>query len=293
MYQASQCGYAASCCSGSFGSSYGGSSGNSCSSYSPLESMAANYAPSTANAFYSAVSAPAQSYSFSAAYTGSSSHSNSLAEIISAAGYSPMPAGYTNEAKNNFYNLVNIQPEYHFIPDNFLKPGKDSIFVGKAEEIKAEVEKAFELIFNSPFPKDIKLSILEREEFRKLAPSPGVIGLSINRGNLGLLSEIFVLNDSIGRVMLTIGHELGHVLTPTLEKAHDEEAKAYAFSLIWMKTIKEHNICSLAEAIILESPAQNGLHNVAFEFVHKMMREGREEGEIYEELKENKISVAI
>src|SRR3989338_2086919 len=159
------------------------------------------------------------------------------------------------------YHLLAIQPEYHFVPDHFLKPGKEGIFVGKAEEVREFVEEAFEKIFQQQFPRNIKMSVLNQEEFRKIAPSPNTIGLSLNRGQHGLLSEIFILNDSLGRVMLTIGHELGHVLTKTLSNPHEEEAKAYAFSLLWMKVIQEHDIADLGEAIITERPAENGLQD--------------------------------
>lgn len=177
-----------------------------------------------------------------------------------------------------------IQPEYHFDPALFLKPGKEGGFVGKAEEVREFVEAAFEKIFQTSFPNDIKISILPTEEFRKLAPQPGVIGLSVNRKKERLLNEIFILNDSQARVMLTIGHELGHVLTPTLDSPHDEEAKAYAFSLEWMSIIKKNDLAGLGEAIVMERPAENGLHNLAFGFVEGLLRQGKRAWEVYGEL---------
>lgn len=189
------------------------------------------------------------------------------------------------------YIFLTVQPEYHFVPDNFLKPGKEGIFVGKAEEVREFVEETFEKIFQQPFPNNIKMSVLNQEEFRKIAPSAGTIGLSINRGQEGLLSEIFILNDALGRVMLTIGHELGHVLTKTLPNLHDEEAKAYAFSLLWMKVIQEHNIATLGDAIITECPAENGLHNVSFAFVHQLIEQGRDAEEIYERIVQEEVSL--
>ncbi|MEK6900077.1 MAG: hypothetical protein AABX05_03050 [Nanoarchaeota archaeon] len=182
------------------------------------------------------------------------------------------------------YSLFAPKAEYHFIPDNFLKPGKAGIFVGKAEEVRPFIEEAFMQIFNQPFPNDIKISLLNEQEFRKMAPSANTIGLSINRGSEGLLSEIFVLNDSMGRVMLTIGHELGHVLTQTLSYSHDEEAKAYAFSLVWMKAIKENDIAGLADALVLENPAVNGLHDVSFSFVQRQIKQGLDEWQVYLDL---------
>ena len=223
-------------------------------------------------------------YSLAATSNASSYHDGMFIPSRDARFYSALEKEriflpYSVQQQN--YNFVNLQPEYHFVPDHFLKPGKEGIFVGKAEEIRGFVEEIFEKIFQRPFPNNIKMSILDQEEFRKIAPSPGTIGLSLNRGQEGLLSEIFILNDSLGRVMLTIGHELGHVLTKTLPNPHDEEAKAYAFSLTWMKVIKEHDVANLAEAIIVEHPAENGLHNVSFAYVHNLLTQGKEAEEIY------------
>ncbi len=193
-------------------------------------------------------------------------------------------SGNSYKASSGQYSFQMIQPEYHFDPALFLRPGKEGGFVGKAEEVREFVETAFEKIFNLPFPNDIKISVLPNEEFRKWAPLPGVIGLSLNRKKEGLLNEIFILNDTLARVMLTIGHELGHVLTETLNNPHDEEAKAYAFSLEWMQVIKKNDIAGLGEAIVTERPAENGLHDVAFRFVERLLREGTKAWKVYQEL---------
>lgn len=215
--------------------------------------------------------------------------SSNLVSSNRFSGLDVLPQTYSHQ--ENKYSLFTIKPEYHFIPNNFLKPEKNSMFIGKAEEIRADVEEAFEKIFNRSFPDDVKISILDQKKFNKLTFSHQAIGLSINRSEQGLLSEIFVLNGSLGKVMLTIGHELGHVLTPTLDNAHDEEAKAYAFSLIWMKVIKEYNLANLADTIITETPAFNGLHNISFKFVQDLIFQGRKEAEIYNELITKEISL--
>ena len=202
----------------------------------------------------------------------------------------PSHSGYKLSSKSEYQTPL-LHREYHFDPDLFLKPGKDSIFVGNAQKVESFVKQTFELLCNAPFPSNIKLSILEEKEFRKVAPSPQTIGLSLNRTKQGLLSEIFILAGSLGRVMLTIGHELGHVLTPTLPNAHSEEAKAYAFSFLWLQIIKEHNIANLQNALITEIPATNGLHDLAFSFVTKQHQQGREFSEIYEDLIHQKVNL--
>ncbi len=200
--------------------------------------------------------------------------------------------GYATSSAASYSHLTPAHTEYHFQPSEFLKPGKEGRFIGQAEEIKEYVIKAFETIFQAPFPNNIFISLCNEQEFQKIAPHPGTIGLSINRGKEGLISEIFVLNDTLARVMLTLGHELGHVLTPTLPNPRDEEAKAYAFSLVWMNAIKEHDIAGLGDAIVTERPAENGLHNVAFGFVERMVRKGMELWEVYVKLVRGGVSVA-
>ena len=212
--------------------------------------------------------------------------------------FRPSPSSFTYESvetqtyshNNPTYELMQTHQEYHFSPDTFLKPGTGGKFVGEAEEIREFVEETFERMFNKPFPDDIKISVLNESRFRKLAPNTSTIGLSINRRKHGLLSEIFILNDSLGRVMLTMGHELGHVLTETLANTQDEEAKAYAFSYAWMEVIKQHNIANLGDALILEIPAENGVHDIAFKFVEKLRRQGKVVWEIYEEIVARKLS---
>ncbi len=228
-------------------------------------------------------------------YTSFSSH---LFSSVSSSLSSPTNSNYSYSPKHHAYSKnqtqyhhPKIHQEYHFKPDNFLKPGKHSIFVGNAEQIRPYVEETFSLLFNTPLPENIKISICNETEFRKIAPHHSTIGLSINRGELGLLSEIFVLNDTLPRVLLTLGHELGHVLTKTLSNAHNEEAKAYAFSITWMNIIKQHNIANLADCIITESPAHNGLHNIAFNFVTSLLKTGKDAWHIYRELINQKITI--
>jgi len=53
------------------------------------------------------------------------------------------------------------------------------------------------------------------------------------------------------------------------------QAKAFAFEIAWMKAIREHNIGNLAGSIEtgILSPANNGIHDVAFNFVRGLLKE--------------------
>jgi len=271
-----------------FSSSYSTSSSYSSPSSSPLEYIAhsaVSYSSDNQNSslyfnMSSTPKMPTYSHFLPLLFPTSSSHNSPTASRYS---YSPKLHSYS---KNQTQYLHNPQThrEYHFQPDNFLKPGKHSIFVGDAEQIRPFVEETFSHLFHKSLPENIKISVCNETEFRKIAPHHSTIGLSINRGQQGLLSEIFVLNDTLPRVLLTLGHELGHVLTKTLPNAHNEEAKAYAFSLAWMDVIKQHNIANLADCIITESPAQNGLHNIAFNFITSLLHTGKDAWNVYTEL---------
>jgi len=201
----------------------------------------------------------------------------------------PVPTPYKTQSESYIHHK--IQPEYIFQPDHFLKPSKHPIFVNTTQEVQEYIEETFQELFQQPLPKNIKISILNKKEFQTLTPSPNTVGLSINRSKQNLLSEIFILNDTLPRVLLTIGHELGHILTPTLSNPHDEEAKAYAFSLAWIEVIKEQNIANLSNHIITESPAQNGLHDISYNFIAKIIRTGKTAWELYQEIIKEIISI--
>src|SRR3989338_535337 len=133
-------------------------------------------------------------------------------------------------------------------------------------------------------PENISISILPFDEFKALhsrfsALNTGILGFSVNENN----KKIFVRENNLDVLMLVIGHEIGHVLTETLPNKHDEEAKAFAFSIEWAKTIKQHNVANLGSSIKDNfdfQPARNGLHDVAFAFVDLMVKKGRKAMEL-------------
>ncbi len=253
--------------------------GGNCSHLEYVAHSAVSYNPSSPSSGYNFQSS-SRGYSFSSLESSAAYHSGSSSS-----------GGYSSSSVN--YLQFKPQTEYLFSPEVFLQPGREGSFVGKAEEVRSFVEEAFEKMFHEEFPRDVKVTVCSEEQFRKLAPHPSTIGLSINRRKAGLISEIFVLQGSLARVMLTLGHELGHVLTETLDNKHDEEAKAYAFSLAWMRVIQENNIGELGGSFVTERPAENGLHNVAFAFVEKMIKAGFGAWEIYLKLIKNFLSVSV
>ncbi len=178
-----------------------------------------------------------------------------------------------------------IEKEYAFVPDHFLKPNRaPQRFVGDAKEVEEAVKEAFAAVTNEAFPVDVRIAVLEHTAFQQQVDNPGVVGFSINRKEHGLISDVVVRAGEKDHVLLTIGHEIGHVLSRPLNNKQSEEAKAFAFSAAWMNAIKKHNIAGLRNAIILENPAQNGLHDVACDFVWRMLRAGKDALELYWEL---------
>lgn len=198
--------------------------------------------------------------------------------------------------KNQQKYITNYISNHSFAPEIFLAPSRPKTrFIDDNAEIKCIVEEAFELMTNEKLPDNLSISILPFEEFKLLhsafgAWNNGILGFSIN----GKKKQIFVRENHLDALMLVIGHEIGHVLTETLPNKHDEEAKAFAFSIEWAKTIKKHNIANLGLSIkddINFEPARNGLHDIAFAFVDFMVKKGRKAMELHSDLVKMYVSV--
>ena len=188
-----------------------------------------------------------------------------------------LPRGYVPNSARGTY-VTSPKPHSLFIANDFLAPGSTARFVGDSEEVREFVQEAFQATTGDEMPQDIQITVLNDKEFIRAhldydaTTNDGVQGFSLNANGAGV-NKIFVRANPIDKLMLTIGHEIGHVLTQTLQNAHDEEAKAFAFSLAWMEAVKEHNIAGIG-AHILPTPAENGLHDQAFAFVQKLVSTG-------------------
>ncbi|MEM2916721.1 MAG: hypothetical protein QXT19_05200 [Candidatus Woesearchaeota archaeon] len=186
-------------------------------------------------------------------------------------------------------------PMEYFAADKFLVPGSTARFIGSAKEIEEDVKEAFRLTTGEEMPNDIIVRVLNEKQFRKAHAqhngiwNESIQGFSINANSNGP-SLVFARADQLDRLMLTIGHEIGHVLTPTLKSPHDEEAKAFAFSLAWMNAIRENNIAGIGSNI-LPNPASNGLHNIAFDFVQRIIKAGTTAWETFLQLAKGMLTI--
>ncbi len=185
---------------------------------------------------------------------------------------------------------------YNFMPAHFLAGIKTDAVSSKDEEQKGIVmsmaRDAFKAATGKEFPNDIIVRICTESELKNAHRgewNPGITGFSINRRGFGQ-SEVFAKEDELAPLMLTIGHEIGHVMTLPMPNPVDEEAKAFAFSLAWMDAIIAGNIGDISHAI-KPRPAANGLHNVAFRLVSESMALGKEAIEAYYEIVSGSISI--
>ena len=263
-------------------------------------------------------------YNCSACYgQSSSSYGNSSGSYASSAGYS----GSNNSAEyNSIDSLVSESIETHrnqngisfysalkygigtyltkqsqnveFGSDDFLNPNRPATVFVQDEKIPIvtdAIKDTFKLMTGEDLPNNLKIHILNEDEFIKAHSrsggkwSEGIMGFSLNSQGRGA-NEVFAKKDFLDRLMLTIGHEIGHVMSPSLGTQHDEEAKAFAFSLAWMQTIVDNNIAGLSQNIN-PMPARNGLHNIAFDFVAETVNTGKKAIEIFKELVVGNISV--
>ncbi|MBU0461272.1 MAG: hypothetical protein KJ574_01660 [Nanoarchaeota archaeon] len=205
---------------------------------------------------------------------------------------------YSNYLENKNNKSYMLSPNYQSLTTQMLlKPGRDMTpVVGNADEIMHYITETFEKTAGEKMPKNIVIRICSEDE---LAQRHVELGGSWNQGILGFAinnnpgtNMIFVKENNMDALMLTIGHEIGHVMTAKLPDPRDEEAKAFAFELAWMDTLKEHNIANLADQFVaFIEPAKNGLHNVAFEFVISMLKRGKQALDVFKELFTREISI--
>ena len=196
------------------------------------------------------------------------------------------------------YFCNRLTSTYYFSPGPFLHPNRPTTqFIGDASDIEEYVREAFRATTGDELPDDIAIRVCSPFELRTIHEnfggkwSRGIQGFAVNRRGSGV-SEIFVKENFLDALLLVIGHEIGHVLSEPLPNPRDEEAKAFAFEMAWMRSIKEHNIAGLAGSIVLDhKPAQNGLHNVAFSFIHDLLERGKEAFQIYLDLVKGGVSL--
>lgn len=208
-------------------------------------------------------------------------------------------AGYNNAGyKASIRNKIQQDA---FCPDIFLKADKPAAqFIGSEEDIKDYVSEAFQKTMGKDLPDDIVIRVVSAEELKDLhndfskgdpSWSPGIQGFSINRRGFGQ-SLIFVKENDLDRLLITIGHEIGHVIKFPLTEKLDEEAKAFAFEMAWIKSLYDHNIANLRDSINPDPmPAKNGLHDVAFGFVKSLLLKGADAFDIFTGLMRNEIKV--
>ncbi|MFW6014600.1 MAG: hypothetical protein ACOCZ6_05430 [Nanoarchaeota archaeon] len=175
-----------------------------------------------------------------------------------------------------------INTNYISHPDFFVKQHCPVRFVNSNDEVQELVEEAFFKVTGRMLS-NINIKICEEEEMKRLHPDwhPGILGFSLN---LGVGNMVFAKKESIEKLLITIGHEIGHVLTPVLSDTVTEEAKAFAFEFAWVKAIKEHDIGNLGNFLRQDLPAENGLHDTAFGFVLCKLKEGGDPLELHESI---------
>ena len=156
-------------------------------------------------------------------------------------------------------------------------------------EVKDIIDQTFNAITGHDFPHEsIRIVICNPTQFKSIYEStggnfsPGIMGFSFNKFGKGA-SAIYVKEEHMDSLLLTIGHEIGHVLSPTLSTPQDEEAKAHAFSIAWMETIRDNDIAGLQPNISL-NPAKNGVHDVGYDFVKYLMQTGSSALDVFKTL---------
>ncbi len=224
-------------------------------------------------------------YSGTSNYSGSSGYSQP-SEYSGRTGYSGATLNYSGTNSN--YAMP--ETPHLSMAENFLADDRPSTpMISNMGEVQEVIEQTYKLITGQEFPHDsIRILICDENQFKQIHNSTGgnwsagIMGFSFNKYAKGI-SEIYVRQDHMDSLLLTVGHEVGHVLGPTLPNAQDEEAKAHAFSLAWMETIRDNNVAGL-QPNIMPNPAHNGLHDVAFDYVKYLLQTGASSFDVFQTL---------
>jgi hypothetical protein len=235
-----------------------------------------------------------------------SESSRNINELLSYATHSKTSAAYSNAYQRSNSRIYDVSAP--FLSEN----RQMTQFIEGAEQIKDNVTETFMMLTSKEFPDDIIVKVTDKETMKAVHESiggrwnEGILGFAINNRrrpfandidnsivhiNSQNASEIFVMKGRLDRVMLVIGHELGHVLSDSMKNRHDEEAKAFAFEFAWAKVIKDHNIANLSENITIDLPAENGLHDKAFLFVKNLIKKGISAMDAHLQIIKSEISV--
>ncbi|MDP6293270.1 MAG: hypothetical protein QGG83_00735 [Candidatus Woesearchaeota archaeon] len=219
-------------------------------------------------------------------YQGGCGYSQPSMSYMSAAPQGAMYSSSYQPSADSTYmtNLTMEEPSVlYFSPAEFLDPTRppvENITEENKGAVMSIIRETFQHRTGEDFPENkIIISIGSKETLKEWhnvaggAWSEGIQGFALNSNN-NQPHRIFVKEGPKDQMLLTLGHEIGHVMTPTLENEHDEEAKAFAFSIAWMQTIIEHDIAGLS-SFLNPQPAMNGLHNVAYGFVQTLIQNGK------------------
>ncbi len=243
---------------------------------------------------YSGGSTYSSSTGYSNAMYAGSAYQSQLEQVVMDAREAPREAPVKAYSLGTYMN--NKTPQEYFRADDFLIAGRpETEFIQDLEEIKQHISQAFKETTGEELPNNLSINILNKEQLKQAhieidgSWDEGIQGFSLNKQGKGV-NEIFVKKDFLDRMMLTVGHEIGHVMSLTLPDKRDEEAKAFAFSLAWMQKIVDNNIAGLKQCIN-PSPAKNGLHNVAYEFVVSLLEAGMKAMNVFKDLVFGRLSM--
>ncbi len=138
--------------------------------------------------------------------------------------------------------------------------------VNDFSEVKPIVEEAFISLTGRELP-GWSIRVLPPEGWFDLQNqlfgtfNPGLLGFALREG------KVYALGRSKADTVSVIGHELGHLLTDGKHDPVTEEAKAFAFARAWNSEIRRKDIGGLRYGFVNFSPAQNGVHDTAYDFI--------------------------
>ena len=131
--------------------------------------------------------------------------------------YRPLASPSSQYKQATYHYETPTQQNYHAITPFLPTYRPQTQFVDNAEQIESLVRETFEKTTGRELPNNIVFHVLDKDDMKRIHEQHGqwtdtIQGFSIN----SKYKQVVVKKGDLDKVMLVMGHEIGHVLSQSL-----------------------------------------------------------------------------
>lgn len=188
------------------------------------------------------------------------------------------------------------------IPRENTTPYGPDAFCGSARKIGRYIRRAFEATLQAETEVDsgedgiawlnfwageIAVRVVDDlnhhyQKFHGKIPENPLVGFAVREEPRRGLA--FAKSGLLPKVLNSIGHEIGHLITDRLPESVDEEGKAYSFEFAWTYAISDKNIGGIRDVrklLVAPDQKKHPNHHRAFNFVQPCIQQGFDPMKLY------------